>query len=80
MSFPYITHYSSHKEVFDICMSVNKKYDNEWDIPYAKIENAIRKIIESYPAKPTGLAALSQRGPGEFRDVIRDVAKYHVHI
>ena len=80
MSFTYITHYSSMKEIHDICMTINKKYDNEWDVPYTKIENTIKGIVDSYHKKPTGLALLSQRGPGEFRDVIRDVVKYHVVI
>lgn len=78
MSFPYITHYSSMKEIRDICLTINKKYDNEWDVPYTKIENAIKRIVDSYPQKSSGLAAMCQRGPGEFRDIITEVVKYQV--
>ena len=80
MSFPYITHYSSMKEIRDICMTINKKYDNEWDVPYGRVETAIKTIVDSYPEKNYGLTALCQRGPGEFKDVITEVVKYHVYI
>ena len=81
MSFPYITHYSSMKEIRDICMTINKKYDNEWDVPYGRVETAIKSIVQSYPKNSKGgLEALCQRGPGEFKDVITEVVKYHVYI
>ena len=78
MSFPYITQYSSFDEIHSVFLQVDIKYDNEKDIPYVEIENAIKTIVDSYHKKPTGLALLSQKGPGEFRDVIRDVGKHHV--
>ena len=70
MNFPYITMYSSFEEVHSVFIKVNKKYDNAWDIPYARVENAIRSIVDSY--RDTN--QLFRRGPGEFKDIIWKIA------
>lgn len=80
--YAYIVHYASKDTVRSIFVKTDKRFEDEWEIPYGRVEKAIMNAVDSHwnylPVHERtrgGLFALTRRGPGEMEDVITGFAK-----
>lgn len=77
----YLDHFSGEESVKRVFVALDKRYLDEWEIPYDRVEKAFIAAKEEYwnavpgPRKNAGIIALLQPGPGELDHVLEAFAK-----
>jgi hypothetical protein len=77
----YLDHFAGEEKVKDTFVALDKRYLDEWDIPYDRVEKAFIAAKDEYwnavpgPRGKTGLLALCEPGPGELDHVLDAFAK-----